>query len=106
MPTSNPVTATQSEISPQGVETVTHVEVATASPFTSKINWIQLLGGLAALLNELLPVIPAQYQHYLTVAIIVLTGVSTIVARTFYTTSIINQSVPSSASILNSGASK
>lgn len=62
--------------------------VAVKSAWLSKINWIQAIGGLTAILNEFLPIVPVNDQHYVTGAVVLLTAISTFVARTFYTTSI------------------
>ena len=67
--------------------------VATKSAWYSKVNWLAALTALATTLNELLPMAPAQYQHAITVAIVIVGGLSTIVAKTFYTTTV----TPSSA---------
>jgi hypothetical protein len=68
--------------------------VDTKSAWYSKVNWLAALTALATTLNELLPMVPAQYQHAVTVAIVVVGGLSTIIAKTFYTTTV----TPSSAS--------
>jgi hypothetical protein len=69
------------------------ITVPVKSAMLSKVNWIAGLGAVAASLSELTPFVPPAYQHYVTVAIIVLTGVVTIYTKTFQTTSI----TPSSA---------
>lgn len=63
----------------------------------SKVNWIAastaILAALNEILNQALPLIPAPYDHDVTVAITVIGAISTIIARTYYTTAI----TPSSA---------
>lgn len=63
------------------------------SPWYSKVNWIAGIGATVAVINELAPILPPKYQHWATVAVIALTGISTIVAKSFFTTSISSASV-------------
>lgn len=65
------------------------------SPFASKVNWVLLLTGLVDAANELLPLVPAQYQHNVTLAVTAIGLVLGIIAKTFYTTSVSSTSIPS-----------
>lgn len=71
----------------------TTVIAPVKSAWASKTNWIAAIGAIIALLNELLPIVPAQYQHDVTVAVTVLTAISTIISRTFFTTTLTPSSV-------------
>lgn len=68
------------------------VTVPIKSAWASKVNWVVVLGGILALLNEALPLVPANDQNYVTGAITILTTISAVVARTFYTTSLTQSS--------------
>lgn len=76
------------------------VPVQVKSAWLSKVNWIAGLSAALVVLNQTtdllqqaLPFIPAQYQHWVTVAIAVIGGVATIIAKTNFTTTV----TPSSA---------
>lgn len=75
------------------------VTVPVKSAAISKINLIQLATATVAILNEVtgaaqqvLPFVPAKYQHYVTVGIMVAGAIATVITRTFFTTSITPQS--------------
>ena len=77
------------------METVT---APVKSAVLSKVNWIagltSVLVSLNEVLNQVMPILPPPYSHYATIAIAIIGGISTIIAKTFYTTTI----TPSSAS--------
>lgn len=63
------------------------------SPWYSKVNWIQGVGATVVFINELSPLLPEKYKHWATLAVVLLTGGSTIIVKTFFTTSISSSSV-------------
>jgi hypothetical protein len=69
----------------------------TSSPFASKTNWILFLTLAADVLNEALPLVPAQYQHSVSSAVTIIGLILGIVTKTFFSTTISSTSVPSSA---------
>lgn len=76
------------------------VPVKVKSAWLSKVNWIAGLTAVAVVLNQTtdllqqaLPFVPAQYQHWFTVGIAITGGIATIIAKTNFTTTI----TPSSA---------
>jgi hypothetical protein len=71
----------------------------TSSPWSSKTNWVLALTMLADTLNELLPLVPVQYQHTVSVSITLIGLVLGIVTKTFFTTTISSASVPSIAPV-------
>lgn len=79
---------------------VTAGPVEVKSAMSSKVNWIAaataLLASANEILNQVAPILPAPYSHDATVAISVIGALSTIIARTFYTTAL----TPSSAAKL------
>lgn len=72
------------------------VTVPVKSAITSKVNWLAALtAGLASaneILNQIQPILPAPYNHDVTIAIMIIGAVSTVIARTFYTTELTTQS--------------
>lgn len=78
---------------------MTVAAVAIKSPLASKVNWIAGIAALIAAGNDMLPIIPDKYRHYVTGAVAVLGGILTIVTKTFYTTTISSASVPGDASV-------
>lgn len=76
------------------------VVVAVKPATSSAINWIAGLSTLGVTLNELLPIVPVKYQPYVTAVIAIIGGVSVIVRKTFYTTTI----TPASANTLSGGS--
>lgn len=80
--------------------TPSSVTVPVKSAVASKVNWIAGLSAGLIVLNEttstlqqLLPFVPANDQHFLTAGIALTGGLATIIARTFFTTAL----TPSSA---------
>lgn len=76
------------------------VTVPVKSAGLSKVNWIAGLTAAAVvlsqttdLLQQMLPFVPPKYQHWVTVGIAVTGGLGTIIAKTFFSTTI----TPSSA---------
>ena len=77
-----------------------NVTVPVKSSLASKVNWIAGLTALVASLNELtdalnqlMPFVPPQYQHYVTVGIVIAGGIATIITRSFFTTSVTTASM-------------
>lgn len=77
------------------------VTVPVKSAAASKVNWIAGLSATLVVLNEttdllqqVLPVVPAKDQHWVTAGIAIVGGIATIITRTFFTTSITASSVP------------
>lgn len=71
------------------------VAVPVKSALLSKINWIAGVSAALVVLNQTtdvlqqaLPFIPAQYQHWVTVGIAVTGGLATIITKTWFTTSV------------------
>lgn len=80
-------------------------QVAVKSAWLSKINWIAGLTMLLAflsqttdLLQQLMPFVPPQYQHYVTLGIVLAGGLATIITKTFFTTTV----TPASAAKVSS----
>ena len=74
--------------------------VPVKGALSSKVNWIAALTTLAAvlsqttdLLQQILPFVPPQYQHYITIGIMLVGGIATIITRTFFTTADTTQSM-------------
>ena len=72
------------------------VTVPVKSALSSKINWsaglTTLLASANEILNQVQPMLPAPYNHDITIAIMVVGGLYTIIVRTFYTTAITTSS--------------
>lgn len=71
------------------------VPVQVKSAWLSKVNWIAGLTAAAVVLNQttdllqqMLPFVPAQYQHWFTAAIAIAGGLATIIVKTNFTTTI------------------
>lgn len=80
------------------------VPVQVKSAWLSKLNWISALTAIASAANELTgalqqvaPFVPAKYQHYVTVGIIVTGAIANIIVKTKFTNTI----TPSSAAKLS-----
>lgn len=85
------MSSTGQSASGQG-QAVGTVVVPVKSAWSSKINWIASVSALLVsaneLLNQLAPFAPPQYAHDITIAIAVVGAISTVIAKTFYTTSV------------------
>jgi hypothetical protein len=55
---------------------------------------VAILSQTTDLLQQIMPFVPPQYQHYITVGVIVLGGIATIITRTFFSPSVTSQSLP------------
>ncbi len=68
------------------------VTVTVKSAWASKVNWLAgataFLVSANELLNQVAPFLPAPYAHDATIAITIIGGLSTIIAKTFYTTTV------------------
>ena len=68
------------------------VTVTVKSALASKVNWLAgataLLASANEVLNQVAPFLPPPYAHDATIAITIIGALSTIIARTFYTTTV------------------
>ena len=87
---------TQTTVAPDGVSTATHVEVKTQSAFTSKINWVQVVTALVTAVTGVVTALnlPEGQAVAITGAAAGIGQLLTIILRTFYTTTVIQNSVP------------
>lgn len=67
--------------------------VDVKSAWWSKVNWAAALTGLATVSAALLPIVPAKYQAEAAAIVAAIGTITTIILKTFYTTSV----TPSSA---------
>lgn len=79
--------------------TTPQVIVNVKSAWASKINWIAGATAALATLNDLLPIVPPAYQHYVTAAIAIIGGVLLIYTKTFQSASITPSSLPKVPSV-------
>ena len=79
----------------KGVQEATHVQVATQSAFTSKINWLQVVAALVTCTTAVITAfnLPADQAAGITAGVAAVGQVLTLILRTFYTTSIVQNSV-------------
>lgn len=73
-------------------QTMKTATVDVKSAWASKVNWIAgssaLLVSLNEVLSEVAPFVPPKYAHWINIALAVVGGLSTIIAKTFYTTTV------------------
>lgn len=73
-------------------QTMKTATVDVKSAWASKVNWIAgasaLLVSLNEVLSEVAPFVPPKYAHWISIALAVVGGLSTIIAKTFYTTTV------------------